>query len=357
MKRVGFVPAMIALVVLCAAIVYLGVSLGISRAQYTELSEKSNEQTSALENEIERMKSPKGGLNEHGQLTVQGSSLLNQKGEAIQLKGISSHGIRWYYEYLNYPALKYFRDKGANLVRLAVYTKPTGAYIDNPTDSLKTLYVGIENALAADCYAIVDWHILDDNDPNMHVTQAVEFFETVSARYANNPGIIYEICNEPNGTASWDDVVAYADQVIPVIRKNSPNAVIIVGTPKHCTDLRSAVEKPLDYDNVTYSYHLYTMTSRDGYRTEIPNAMQNNLAVFVSEWGINYLPGQEEINYRKASEFAAFMKQHTISWAFWSLSNKDEVYALLTPNTTRLNGWQEDDLTESGRLVLDLLKR
>lgn len=356
MKRARFVITMITLVVLSAASVYLGTSLGISRAQYAELSEKSNEQVSALENEIQRMKHPKGGLDEYGQLTVQGSSLLNHNGESVQLKGISSHGIRWYYEYLNYPALKYFRDNGANVVRLAMYTKPTGAYIDNPTDSLKTLYLGIENALAADCYAIVDWHILDDNDPNMHVEEALDFFETVSARYANNPGIIYEICNEPNGTATWDDVTAYANRVIPAIRKNSPNAIIIVGTPKHCTDLRSAVAKPLDYDNVMYSYHLYTMTSRDGYRTEIPNAMQSNLAVFVSEWGINYLPGQEEINYTKAREFGAFMKQHAISWAFWSLSNKDEVYALLKPETTKLQGWEADELTESGRLVLQLLK-
>ena len=37
--------------------------------------------------------------------------------------------------------------------------------LNAPVQSLNYLYMGIESALAADMYVIVDWHILKDSDP------------------------------------------------------------------------------------------------------------------------------------------------------------------------------------------------
>lgn len=39
-------------------------------------------------------------------------------------------------------------------------------------------------------------------------------------------------CLSVNGGASWGDVKQYANEVIPVIQTNDPNAVILVETPK-----------------------------------------------------------------------------------------------------------------------------
>lgn len=308
------------------------------------------------EKEIRVLSHPLGGVDEYGQLSLDNAQLVNQEGAPVQLRGVSSHGLSWYYEYLNYPAMKYFKDNGANMCRLAVYTEPTGAYLDEPERMLKTLYAAIENVVAADCYALVDWHIFNDSDPNTHADAAVEFFDRVSKQYANNPGVIYEICNEPSGATTWDDVVRYANRVIPVIRANSPNAIIVVGTPKQCTDIRSAIKAPLEFDNVMYAYHMYTKYSVGDYETELPRAKSAGLAVFVSEWGVNYDKGDEEQNYQKALDFGKFLKTNKISWAFWSLSNKDEVYSVLKPQTSKLSGWNNDDLSDMGKLALTLLR-
>ena len=70
-------------------------------------------------------------------------------------------------------------------------------------------------------YVIIDWHIFSDNNPNNHKEEAKEFFTNISTKYRYIPNIIYEICNEPNGSTSWDDIKNYANEIVPIIRKNS----------------------------------------------------------------------------------------------------------------------------------------
>ena len=82
------------------------------------------------------------------------------------LRGMSSHGISWYPRYLNGGAMKTLKEYGANLFRIAAYTEPSGAYLENPDRTLDYLYMGAESALAEDLYVILDWHILNDSDPN-----------------------------------------------------------------------------------------------------------------------------------------------------------------------------------------------
>lgn len=49
----------------------------------------------------------------------------------------------------------------------------------------------------------------------------------------------------------------YAERVIPIIRANSPNAVVICGTPKWSADFTDVVKDPLTYKNILYTYHFY----------------------------------------------------------------------------------------------------
>ena len=76
-------------------------------------------------------------------------------------------------------------------------------------------------------YVIVDWHILEDNDPNINIDKAKAFFEMISSEYSSVPNIIYEICNEPNGDTDWNDVYGYSEQIIKIIRKNNPDSLIL----------------------------------------------------------------------------------------------------------------------------------
>ena len=75
----------------------------------------------------------------------------------------------------------------------------------------------MEYATSQDMYVIVDWHILSDNNPNMHKDEAIDFFAQMSKEFSGHNNVIYEICNEPNGGTSWEEIKSYAQEVIPCL--------------------------------------------------------------------------------------------------------------------------------------------
>lgn len=127
---------------------------------------------------------------------------------------------------------------------------------------------GVRFATDNDLYVIIDWHILCDNDLNAHAAESKAFFADVSVAYAGHDNVLYEICNEPNGSTTWSDVKAYAYLVIPVIRSNDPDAVVIVGTPTLSQDVDKAAADPLPYDNVMYALHFYAVTHKEDLRAK-----------------------------------------------------------------------------------------
>ncbi|MFR7405456.1 MAG: cellulase family glycosylhydrolase, partial [Coriobacteriaceae bacterium] len=145
------------------------------------------------------------------------------------------HGLAWYPQYVNQEFFTELREVwGANVVRLATYSAEEGGYATETGDraALNDLVVrGVQYAQAADLYAVVDWHTLSDANPLTNQWAAEEFFRSVSGALGDADNVIYEICNEPNGSTSWADIKAYAEVVIPIIRANDPDAVIVVGTP------------------------------------------------------------------------------------------------------------------------------
>ena len=300
------------------------------------------------------------GVTERGRLSVAQGRLVDQYGEQIQLRGVSSHGIFWYPQYGNYRAVKTMRDAGANVYRIAMYTDGGGGYNEYPHDSFTDLRCTLENVLGADMYAIVDWHVLDEQDPNIFLNQAVKFFDQISSLYPDEPAVLYEICNEPNGETSWDDIKRYAEQVIPVIRKNSPQAVILVGTPGYSTKIIAAADSPLDFDNILYTYHYYADLSRGGYQKAIDYARGKGIGVFVSEWGIGNDHTRNDRTVRRlldqSSIFLDYLDRENISWVSWSLSNKDEGSSLLKPDTQVWSGWSDNDLTQYGRFIFSRLR-
>lgn len=305
-------------------------------------------------------------------LHVSGGTLADAENNPVVLRGMSSHGLGWYPRYINASAMNTLKEYGANVLRLALYSETKTGYLQEPY-SLDMLYIAIENAIAEDMYVIVDWHILSDGNPLTHADAAEEFFSQISQRYAAVPNILYEICNEPNGDTTWADITAYADRVIPVIRENAPEAVVLVGTPKHSTQIQEAMARPLDYDNLMYSYHKYVDVSPDGDAPTmywLEKAIETQFPVFVTEWGITY--GAEfsngnvdeqqlsrqysNLNMEPAQEFVDYMNLNGISWCGWALSNSVEIHAAIRWDCDKLHGWTLDDLTPGGSLMFSAFK-
>ena len=87
---------------------------------------------------------------------------------------MSSHGLQWFPQFVSNDYIKAVVVRGANVMRFAMYTGENG-YISN--HSVKnTLTTAVDNAVANDMYAIIDWHILSDGNPMTYKNEAKEFF-------------------------------------------------------------------------------------------------------------------------------------------------------------------------------------
>lgn len=297
----------------------------------------------------------------HGALSVNGTQLVDTYGVPYQLRGVSTHGLSWFPQYANQAAFRTMRDEwGVNVVRLAMYTAEYGGYCvgdENNRNNLKQLvYDSVDAATELGMYVIVDWHVLNDRDPNTYIDQAIAFFRETSERYASYGNVIYEICNEPNGGVSWQRIKTYAEQVIPVIRQQDEDAIIIVGTPTWSQDVDQAAANPITgYENIMYTLHFYADTHRDSLRQKMVNAIGAGLPVFVSEFGICDASGNGAINAAEADKWVSAMDENGVSYCVWNLSNKSETSALLRSSTTATSGWTYDELSESGKWFVDMM--
>ena len=315
----------------------------------------------------EQPKNDKNTVSYNGWIHTNGANLENEKNEKIQLKGLSSHGIEWFSDVITYENLENLKKTwGINVFRIAMYTDSHGGgYVYNPNENIEKVYKIIDMATDLDMYVIVDWHILNDNNPQIHKQEAKLFFDEVSKKYYNTPNVIYEICNEPNGNdVTWDrHIKPYAEEIIPIIRNNSEKSLIIVGTPDWCKKINKAADNPIDFKNIAYSCHFYSGSHGSELREQIDYCIEKNIPVFVSECGLTDASGNGEVYFDKFSEWVDYLNSKNISWVYWSFSNKDESSAILLPeyavenltvsntsdSTTNLD--LNNYLTESGKFI------
>lgn len=283
-------------------------------------------------------------------LQVRGVDLVDDHGNTVILHGMSTHGMQWFGNFATPGAFQYLKGRGANLIRLAMYTGE-GGYIANP--ALKnTVFAAADAALQQNLYVIIDWHILQDGNPQLYKQQAKQFFAEAAGRYGNNPGVIYEICNEPNGNVSWQrDIKPYAEEVIPVIRTAAPHSVVLVGTPTWSQDVDVAAADPLSFANVMYVCHFYAGTHGQDLRNKIDAARSKGVGVFISEWGTSRADGSNGVFLDNAAQWLDFLAQRQMSWANWSLCDKNESSAALLPSTGTNGNWTDESLSPSGRFV------
>lgn len=289
----------------------------------------------------------------NGYLSVEGTNLVDEKGQKVVLRGVSLHGLTWFPDFIDDGHFKQLSQEwGCNVIRLPLYTD---MYLDAKDESTTLVKSGIDYAIENDMYVIVDWHILEDSDPNIRLNYALEFFEDITVSYPDCSNIIFEICNEPNGNTSWSDIYNYADKVIPAIRKNSPTSLIIVGTPDYDKDLIAACRKPLPYDNIMYSLHFYTSTHGEDLQAELLEALERGLPVFVSECGLSQASGDGDTNFVSAAKWFNILGEYGISYTIWSFSNKDEASAMFYPDYDPQYPFSDENLTSVGCFARSLI--
>ena len=286
-----------------------------------------------------------------GRLQVSGTKLTDESGNVIQLRGVSTHGISWFPDYVNYDAFATLRDDwGANVVRIAMYPEEYNGYLSGgDKDSLKQIIDnGVNYATELGMYVIIDWHVLN-YAPSRHTQEACDFFAEMASKYSDHDNVIYEICNEPVG-ADWNsDIKPYAETVIGTIRQYDDHALILVGTNTWSQDVDSVVGNTLDDGNVMYVAHFYAGTHKENIRNKISTALNAGVPVFISECSICDASGNGGIDYESANEWLDFMNSNQLSFIAWSLCNKAETSALISSGCSAKSGWSDGDLSETGR--------
>lgn len=301
----------------------------------------------------------------HGKLKVKGTRLVDKTGKAVQLKGVSSHGINWDVgePFVNEKALANLRDEwGVNCFRVAMYTEDYNGYCVTNNASRKKLLHKIDIAVKAakklGMYVIIDWHILNDGSPKKHQKEAKAFFAKMAKKYKSYGNVLYEICNEPNGGTTWGTIKSYAKSVIKVIRKQNKNAVIIVGTPTWSQDVDVVSRSPLKgYKNIMYTFHFYAATHRDDLRNKVKTAVKNGLPVICTEFSACDASGNGSYDFASANQWIKLMNRYRISYCCWSLSNKQESASLLKSSCKRTSGFQTANLSKMGKWLVKTYRK
>lgn len=293
-------------------------------------------------------------VKKHGQLSVQGTQLVDKSKNPVVLRGMSFGWHSMWPRFYNEKAVGWLKkDFDCTIVRAAMGVElGEKAYMKEPEFSKDKIEAVIKGAIKADIYVIIDWH-----SHNVNLKEAKNFFAVMSKKYSKYPNIIYEVFNEPD-YETWPEVKAYAEEVIKVIRQNDPNNIILVGSPHWDQDVDLPAADPIiGYTNIMYTMHFYAATHGKELRDRTDEAIKNGLPIFVSESAGMEATGDGALDLKSWQEYMDWMQDRKLSWITWSVSDKDETCSILKKSAKSEGKWKDQDLKESGIKVREFLRR
>jgi len=290
----------------------------------------------------------------HGQLSVQGTQLVDKNNNPIVLRGMSFGWHSMWPRFYNEKAVDWLRkDFNCNVVRAAMGIElGKMAYLKEPQFSKDKIEAVIKGAIKSDIYVIIDWH-----SHNINLEEAKLFFAEMSQKYGKHPNVIYEIFNEPD-YESWPEIKDYAEEVIKVIRENDANNIILIGSPRWDQEVDLPAADPIKgYDNLMYTMHFYAATHGKELRDRTDEAIKSGLPIFISESAGMEATGDGSLDYKAWQEYIDWMEERKLSWITWSVSDKDETCSVLQKSAKSEGKWKQKDLKESGIKVRELLRK
>ncbi len=298
-------------------------------------------------------------------LRVEGTALMNESGDTVELKGMSFGWNVLWPRFYNAQAVKHVvKDWDAELVRAAIGVEIDDDecrmqnYLKDPDFGKQCACTIVDAAIENGVYVLVDWHA-----HGLHTEAAVEFFTYMATKYKGVPNVIYEIWNEPSYKDhinqidyTWAEIKEYSETVIAAIRAVEPDAVIVVGTPRWSQNVDDAANDPiLGYENLMYTLHFYAGTHKEWLREKGDYALSKGMALFVTECGGMNADGQGPIDVESTEAWIEWMDENDISYAFWSISDKEETCSMLLPSAPSEGPWTDTDLRPWGRFVKEQL--
>jgi endoglucanase len=299
---------------------------------------------------------PSSPVARFGQLQVQDGMLLDQSGNPVQLKGVSTMWLNWEQSYSgSKEGLRWLRDNwGLSVVRAAMGVDEAGSYLSNAVQMTSQVRTVVHNAIELGVYVIIDWH---DHHGETHQAPATEFFGKMAKEFGQYPNVFYETYNEPL-RVDWSSVLKpYHEAVGAAIREQDPDNVIIMGTPLWSQAVNQAADNPVVGSNLMYTVHFYSCDHREAQRAQAKYATDKGLALFVTEWGATKSDGGVDpkgaLCLDEAQLWHTFMNERSISWAAWKLDDCADLSCLFKAQAPRDGGWTDAWLNGHAPFVRD----
>ncbi|MBR1743819.1 MAG: glycoside hydrolase family 5 protein [Lachnospiraceae bacterium] len=302
--------------------------------------------------------------------------IVDREGKPFQMRGVSTHGLSWFPQYVNQEAFQTFRDEwGVNMVRIAVYCREgDNAYIQKWADKLRKengssvtgdsaayndalIEEGVKAATELGMYAVIDWHVLNYN-PNEDLKEAKAFFTKYAKKYKDYDNVLFEICNEPTGTEwkddSGKDLYTYCTKLVKTIRDCGNDAIVICGTPSYSANVDDVIGHTLRDKNTIYTCHFYSASHYDAPQKRMTDALEAGVPVMVSEFGICTASGDGKYDVENADKWLDICDKNNVSYACWAISNSSESAAYFKTSVGKPDGaWTEDMLTNTSKYIIN----
>jgi len=292
-------------------------------------------------------------VKQHGALRVEGTQLVNQKGQPVVLRGMSFGWHNWWPRFYTEGTVKWLKDDWhCNVVRAAMGIEPEKGYLKEPAWSKEKIKTVVDAAIKEGIYVIIDWH-----SHNIQLDEAKKFFSEMATTYGKSPNVIYELFNEPD-EETWPQVKEYSIELIKTIRAIDPDNIILIGSPHWDQDIHLPAEDPITgYSNLMYTLHFYAATHRQRLRDRADAAFKKGLPIFISESAGMEASGNGPINIVEWLSWLAWAEDRKISWVTWSVSDKNETCSVLLPTASSEGNWKESDLKESGIKTREFIRK
>lgn len=288
-------------------------------------------------------------VDRYGQLRVEGSYILGQNGDTVQLRGMSMFWSQWMGQYYNASCIKWLRDDWNCTVVRAALGVESGGYLENPYEEVPKIKRVVDAAIKNGIYVIIDYH---SHEAHKNPAAAKKFFTEMAKKYGTYPNVMYEIYNEPLQETSWSkDIKPYAESIISTIRTYDPDNIIICGTRQWSQLVDEAASDPIKDKNTVYTLHYYAASHGQSLRDEAEAAIKKGIALFVSEFGTCDYSGNGTLDYEASKIWWDFLDKYKISWCNWSIADKNETASALQFGVSWSGNWKIEKLSPSGKFV------
>ncbi len=289
-------------------------------------------------------------------LTVKGNRLVDQNDNEVWLQGLAIPSLEWNPrgERIKESFIKAITDWKVNCIRLPVksgfwFGEGAKHYPQNDGGEAYRMLIDelIGYATSNGCYLVLDLH-----EYKAPTSKHAAFWREAAARYANHPGVLFDILNEPHGI-SWeewrnggtlsgekrDDVIDENTEakdvkdsigmqaLVNVVRETGAKNIIIAGGLDWAYSLTGilegyALDDP-DGNGIMYATHVYPWKSN--WERHFLEAAKH-YPIFVGEVGCQdkKMPFEHSLKdpYVWAPRILACIQENRLNWTAWSFHPK-----------------------------------